>query len=370
MAIAFLIIEKFTLFVPVSLKNKKNDFKVITGIRSILALSVFIQHSVIFYFFYQNRHWDVPPSTFYTLIGQIAVAIFFSVTGFLFWNKAIENNGIVSFRNLIISRIKRIAPTYIIASLLILIISLLVAKFTLNVSRIQFTKEILILLFGMGFLPTPSLNNVEVGTIGTGVFWTLAYEWKFYLALPFLAALFLKNKKFTKYFFIICAIYISFRAVKNLHMMPKVLLFFPGIVAAQLLNSPQYINKFKLLTFSPYLCILSLLAIFVFTSTAYSFTSLFFLIIFFSSLVLLPKKHLLYKLITSRPSLLLGSISYSTYLLHMITLYVALFFLNSYKPILNMTHFFYWLIISCVLLILILASLINYRYIENYLIKR
>ena len=48
----------------------------INGIRSILALSVFMHHAVITYYFYQHGRLEVPPSGFYTLLGQVPVGIF------------------------------------------------------------------------------------------------------------------------------------------------------------------------------------------------------------------------------------------------------------------------------------------------------
>src|SRR5205807_2224389 len=43
--------------------------------------------------------------------------------------------------------------------------------------------------FSLGIVPLPGINGVNVNRINAGVFWTLQYEWGFYLVLPFLALL-------------------------------------------------------------------------------------------------------------------------------------------------------------------------------------
>lgn len=73
-------------------------FHSIDGLRGFLALGVLFHHSVITYFYYLKGSWDVPPSRLATFFGQGGVAMFFMVTAFLFWNRALTE-GRDSMRN-------------------------------------------------------------------------------------------------------------------------------------------------------------------------------------------------------------------------------------------------------------------------------
>lgn len=55
------------------------------GLRGFLAFGVFFHHSAIYHQYFQDGQWVLPPSCFYTLIGPACVALFFMITGYLFW---------------------------------------------------------------------------------------------------------------------------------------------------------------------------------------------------------------------------------------------------------------------------------------------
>ena len=59
----------------------------IDGLRGYLAFFVFMDHSCVWYFFLHTGHWRVPPSSLYTNFGESSVALFFMITGFLFYGK-------------------------------------------------------------------------------------------------------------------------------------------------------------------------------------------------------------------------------------------------------------------------------------------
>jgi peptidoglycan/LPS O-acetylase OafA/YrhL len=62
-------------------------FPQIEGLRGILALSVFIVHSVSWYFMLQGQPFHLPTSGFYAQLATAPVTMFFFITGFLFWSK-------------------------------------------------------------------------------------------------------------------------------------------------------------------------------------------------------------------------------------------------------------------------------------------
>jgi tRNA A-37 threonylcarbamoyl transferase component Bud32 len=59
----------------------------IDGLRGYLAFGVFVHHSIITWIFLRTGVIDFPPSNFYSMLGQGSVALFFMITGFLFWSR-------------------------------------------------------------------------------------------------------------------------------------------------------------------------------------------------------------------------------------------------------------------------------------------
>lgn len=335
----------------------------INGIRSILALSVFMHHAVVTYYFYQHGRWEVPPSNFYTLLGQVPVGIFFSITGFLFWEKAIHSAGRVSYKKLMISRIKRIAPAYMLAATIILGIVAWESNLTIAVSNGELIEKTLGFLFGIGFLSVKTVNNIHTAVFGSSVFWSLRYEWKFYIALP-LIAIFLRNIILKRIGFVLLICYFLYKISFYYSSMPMIFSFLPGMISAHLYNnsvSRKILTENRLL---PFLGMGSLIFIFAFSSTMYNYVSLFFMCIFFISLVHIQQESLAYKLLQTRPAKLLGSISYSTYIIHCIILYLSFYMMNIIYPIKQFNGGQFWIFITVISLFLVLVSALSYRYVE------
>jgi len=241
--IAYIFIQHFgNSLLPQNFYSTKQKYPAITGLRSLLSLSVFFHHAVIFYFYFRKGEWGVPPSNFYTLLGQVPVAIFFSITGFLFWQKLLHSNGQIHFAKFILSRIKRIAPAYWFVSLLIVLTIGFMSQFKLQVVLYLLIKEIALFILGIGLIEVPKINDINPGLIGAGIFWTLRYEWKFYLFLP-LIAYFFRNQKARVGFYTTLIAYVLFRLVFKYHQMPIGLLFLPGIFCAYLTQSEGNFKK-------------------------------------------------------------------------------------------------------------------------------
>ncbi|NNG63087.1 acyltransferase, partial [Pseudomonas fragi] len=59
----------------------------VDGLRGYLAFGVFVHHMAIIWVFLHTGVFDVPKSKFYAQIGLASVALFFMITGFLFWGR-------------------------------------------------------------------------------------------------------------------------------------------------------------------------------------------------------------------------------------------------------------------------------------------
>jgi peptidoglycan/LPS O-acetylase OafA/YrhL len=143
----------------------------IDGLRGFLAFGVFLHHAYIWFYFLKTGSWVKPESRLFTHFGQSAVALFFMITGFLYFSKVLNSKErAVDWLRLYISRCLRILPLYLFV---MLVGALLMA----------------LMRHGVWLLPLafPWDQRDFLELLTAGVTWTLAYEWKFYLALPIIA---------------------------------------------------------------------------------------------------------------------------------------------------------------------------------------
>jgi len=126
-----------------------------------------------------------PPSRFYSLVGQAGVALFFMITGYLFWGRMIAERGRPDWIQLYTGRIFRIGPLYLFALAVMLLIVFQRTGFKLHVPLPSLATELIrwsILGFGDG----PDVNGYKTVPLLGGT-WTLSYEWRFYFSLIIIA---------------------------------------------------------------------------------------------------------------------------------------------------------------------------------------
>lgn len=156
------------------------------GLRGFLALGVFFHHAAFYHEYLLYRQWWLP-SRFYTLLGHVGVAMFFMITGYLFWSRIVAERNRLDWLQLYIGRVFRIGPLYLFAFASVLLIVFARGGWHLNVPISQFIKE-LARWVSLGLFWPHDINNYENTTlILAGVTWTLKFEWDFYLSLPLLA---------------------------------------------------------------------------------------------------------------------------------------------------------------------------------------
>jgi peptidoglycan/LPS O-acetylase OafA/YrhL len=283
------------------------------GLRGFLACGVFFYHAAVYHQYLQDGQWVVPPSRFYALIGQSGVALFFMITGYLFWGRMIAERGRPNWIQLYTGRIFRIGPLYLFA---IAVMSLLVFQrtgFKLHVPLPSLATE-LIEWSMLGILGGPDVNGYpRTPLLLAGVTWTLAYEWKFYFSLIIIAFAARDNRThlpFAAAGLIVSLIYLRFIRPDSLEACCTAL-FSVGMLCASLERRgltptlPDVISS---------VVILGLLAVMMLTSSSvYApwpiilLGGVFYLIISGANLI---------GLLSSRPARRLGDVSYGIYLLH------------------------------------------------------
>ena len=183
----------------------------IDGLRGFLAFGVFFGHAAQYHEYMQSGRWiDAVPSGFYNLAAQGGVAIFFMITGYLFWGRAIDEGGKLHWAELYLGRVFRIGPLYLFAVASMLAIVTVRTGFSFQSPPYDVFNEVTPWL-ALGFLGNgPDINGYhQTWLIVAGVFWTLAFEWQFYLSLIFTSLAARSTKTHLAFF---AAAFISFAA--------------------------------------------------------------------------------------------------------------------------------------------------------------
>lgn len=152
------------------------------GLRGLMAWSVFIHHTDIARQWLRTGTWSCD-SGLILFLGKGAVLVFFMITGFLFWGKAVAAQGRLAPLPLWLGRLRRLAPLYALSAVLILVATAGAWLAAPGPTRSAF----LVRLFSLGIVDWSRLPGYKIITANGGVQWSLWYEWRFYLALPLLA---------------------------------------------------------------------------------------------------------------------------------------------------------------------------------------
>ncbi|MES2622791.1 MAG: acyltransferase family protein [Patescibacteria group bacterium] len=186
-------LAKYWSFYKTSLTEEPSGrYESIDGLRGILAFGVFFQHAVTNLAYYQTGVWQITDLKFYRFLGGESVILFFMITSFLYWSKAIAKKGKLNTYSIYRNRLYRLAPMYLFTAAIISFIALAQSNFTI-ISIVQLVRDILSWLT-LGIATTLTVNDVSIIPINAGIHWTLHFEWILYILLPF-AAMILQNKK-------------------------------------------------------------------------------------------------------------------------------------------------------------------------------
>jgi peptidoglycan/LPS O-acetylase OafA/YrhL len=165
----------------------KRRVETLDGLRGFLALSVFFHHASVYQRFLRYQVWEFPPSRFHKLLGGLSVAMFFMITGFLFYSQLLKARGRLDWKKLYVGRLFRILPLYWFFVALVLIGVGLHTGWHLNVSRLKLAKQITQWAGRGVFDEAPINGDWYTSRISAHVTWTLGFEWRFYVSLIALA---------------------------------------------------------------------------------------------------------------------------------------------------------------------------------------
>src|SRR5450432_1799828 len=92
--------------------NDQTRYVAIDGIRGYLAFGVYVHHFILGWLFLHHGYMGPPPHNWENQLGKTSVAIFFMITAFLFWGRAVAKRS-VDAKSFFISRLFRIYPLYL-----------------------------------------------------------------------------------------------------------------------------------------------------------------------------------------------------------------------------------------------------------------
>lgn len=352
--ISSIIISKLIKFQTLS-----NRFETIDGFRGLLASGVFIHHSIVWYNYLHHGKWEIPQNNLAIHLGESSVAFFFMITSFLFVNKLLnskeQNNSF--WKNILLSRIFRLTPLYFSVITLVILLILLIDNFIIKSSYYLFIIKC-IKWYTFTIFGNPVINDFyDISLMTSGVTWSLPYEWLFYFSLP-LISLFI-TRKFNVIAIIISLIFIFIYTRYNSIIFTHIYSFIGGIIPALILRYNSKINLDK--NWISIVVISLIVFAFSFNSSNENYISKTLLIIVFTLIVL---KNSVFGILKTSFLKYLGEVSYSTYLLHGLMIYIVfcLIGFDNIKNYSNNTYIILFIILSvCVVII----SSIGYYFIEK-----
>jgi peptidoglycan/LPS O-acetylase OafA/YrhL len=318
----------------------------IDGLRGFLAFGVFLHHAYIWFYFLKTGSWVKPESRLFTHFGQSAVALFFMITGFLYFSKVLNSKErSVDWLRLYISRCLRILPLYLFVMLVGVLLMALMRH-------------------GIGLLPVafPWDQRDLLELLTAGVTWTLAYEWNFYLALP-LMAMFSVRVPFRWLIFSLAMLLLR-KVTKTFDV--YAFAFLGGIVAAYLAKVRPWVH-FARTGWGSAVALTGLAVVVSYFDTAYAPLPLVLLTVSFA---LIANGADFWTLLAAELPRAFGELTYSIYLLHGPLLFIAFHVVIGFDRVAQLQPFQYWCVIALLTPVLLILSTVTYRKLETPLMQQ
>ncbi len=339
-------------------------FLAIDGLRGYLALAVFLHHSCVWYFYLRTGKWELPPSRLYVQLGQSSVALFFMITGFLFYSKLLHaRNRKFDWQRLYITRVLRLTPLYLFAITLMLLIVLLFSAGELHTTPARVAFQVFRWLT-FTILGGPDINGLNIAQVVVAkVVWTLPYEWVFYLTLPLLALTVGIRPSWRYMLLVLMAIVIA--GVR--HFEPIILFIFAGGILAAVLARHKGFCDFAASGIAAILAIASLAAAVALFSSGYGLAQVALLTVFFC---IIAAGNGLFGVLTRPAARTLGEMAYSIYMLHGLVLYTTFILILGASRSRELSPLTHWVIVIGITAVLLLVSHATFRLIEYPFMRR
>lgn len=299
-------------FIPKLTTDAHEKSRWLDGLRGIAAATVALNHAPLVIINLQL----VPKIFIFTqqefalfrFFGSIGVQIFFCITGMLFANKILFAEKI-DWTTFFRKRMHRVVPAYFFAcGLALAMASWYSWPITQSLNEIT---AALPQLLSFGLIPLPKINGFDFGRL-LGVNWSLAIEWRFYAMLPIV---FILIRDFRTIAVIAIASFAVFDSI--LTGASSWVFFVSGALCAPIMNR-QFGTKFRILGHIGIFVVITIYALYWGEFPDYGPVRWVLMTALFSSIVIARPW-----ILTSNPVVAMGSVSYSFYLLHCMTLFAV-----------------------------------------------
>jgi peptidoglycan/LPS O-acetylase OafA/YrhL len=355
LAVAGILVLRVPFYRSLLTGPQSGRHEALDGLRGLLATGVFFHHAVILYHYQRSGSWEQPVSPFYSALGHLSVALFFMITGFLFWSKAIARGGRIAPLPLYWSRLFRLAPLYCLSALLVCVIVAAQTHLQLREPLAVVGRE-LVHVWSLGMLPFTGLNGIGIGPINAGVTWTLQYEWLFYLLLPAMACMARPGRVIILFVLLVLAY--------ELQPSPSIvclLHFATGMATAHLVASRGPFHGLSSNGWWNWVPAAGALTVGIGVPT-YSLAGVLCASVVFVGVV---SGLDFWGLLRTRPMKLLGTVSYSIYLLHGIVMCLVFAAIQTACPVQRLSPVLYWGVIAGCGPALVCLSALTYRWLEH-----
>jgi peptidoglycan/LPS O-acetylase OafA/YrhL len=323
-------------------------FEALDGLRGLLAYAVLGVHAFNMQRFLASGEWAGDTSSYSACAAYVGVSLFFAITAFLFWLKVLRCGGTFNTRAFYLSRLRRLVPMYAMSVLMAFAVVLSLTGLVLHESVHTLAREVRAWI-SFGFIRNESLNGVKDAHIINAVYWTLPFEWIFYVALPFLA-LFARGRASALLFAAVLFFGISG---------PIVLNFLFGALAALLVHRGTLEGRLG----SPWLAPVPLAALAgcLLAQERYPLLQPALLFVFF---VFVVHGFDVFGLLRLRAAKVLGTVSYSLYLTHCIVLFVVFHAAHGVVQVGTLGALQFWMLVAVAAAATVVLSAVTYRFVE------
>ncbi len=342
---------------------KRNE--TIDGLRGMLAIAVFGHHAHIWFIYLQTAQWQGPESIFFMQLGHIGISLFFMISSFLFvhWILELKSNQI-SWWRFFKRRFLRLAPLHFVVTLLLVGIVMFETNWTLQVNFFDFLMQVSNWI-GFGIVNLNPINGYDANLINAGVLWSLSYEWLLYFLIPLVAMVVLKPKKETLLFSLIGVFFIiltvNFRHYQTTHLFS----FLGGAIAAVFYKFNKTAIDFTHFGVSIFILLLFMYLFHSQSTIVYSYK-----LLLTGVFVMIALGNDFFGLFKNKTIQFLGTISYGTYLLHGLILFVVFNYVLGFSVVLGLSPFSYCLLIFCLTPLVVVLSFLGYKYVEKPFLVR
>lgn len=328
------------------------------GLRGYVALGVFIYHSAIWYAYLRTGTWTAPKDRIYELLGRKCVDVFFMTTAYLFIGKVLDAKcNPINWLALYVSRCFRLTPLYLLAlSVLFVLVGVLSGWQSRTPVRPLLTGAMHWLAFSI--FATPDLNGIKPTIVLiAGVTWSLGYEWLFYISLPLIA--FALRRKVPAIWVIGCGLLLALILYRKSE--PEFpIAFVVGAIAAAAARRPALAAH----ACRPIFSVLVVLAAGVVVLGQKLLPNSIVSAALWVGFCVVACGNSAFGLLTNRPAMRLGEVSYGIYLLHGLLLSITFLLIIGTERAKTFGAVEHWTVIGVVCVALVVVSTLTFRFLE------